>query len=358
LIELAKNRSTSCDAAPGRSRMVATTRSRRAADSSSDISSHPHLVAHVLTTLQEHHGVDALDEVAAVCSTWCKVVQLCQQVDPSPEHRFGELRSGDKPLRFDRPHGAVFLPSGDVCIADCDNFRLQVVTRDGVYVNEIRLSGGTSCPTGVAIKGGFFYVIEHGAHCVSKIRCTTLTGERVCKVGAWGGGDGELRHPWGVALALGHVYVSDSGNHRVCVFDAEDLHFLFSFGSIGRGKGQLREPRGVAASEAELFVADSLNHRVQVFSLKNGDFVRSIGGGESTSRGRFKQPSGLTIFNDRLYITEARGERLQVMSLDGLPMQSIKVGGQLSGVCADADHVCVTALEGEAAINLLPLRCW
>ena len=337
--------------------MVAKTRSRIVADKVSGLTCHPDLVAHVLTTLEEHHGVDALDEVAAVCSSWCKGVQSCQQIDPSPEHRFGELRSGDKPLRFDRPHGAVFLPSGDVCIADCDNFRLQVVTRDGFYVREVRLSGGTSCPTGVAIQGGFFYVIEHGAHCLSKIQCSTFTGERVCTVGSWGGGAGELRHPWGVALAQGRVYVSDSGNHRVSVFDADDLRFLFSFGSFGRGEAQLREPRGVATSDTELFVADSLNHRVQVFSLDDGCYLRAIGGGESISLGRFKQPSGLTIFNDRLYITEARGERLQVMSLDGLPMQSIKVGGQLSGICADADHVCVTALEGQAAISLLPLRC-
>jgi len=86
--------------------------------------------------------------------------------------------------------------------------------------------------------------------------------------------------------------------------------------------------------------------------------VRTIGGGESDSLGRFKQPSGLTVFNDRLFVAEARGERLQLMSLDGLPMQSVKVGGPLSGVCVDADHVCVTALEGPAAINLLSLRCW
>ena len=339
--------------------MVARTRSRRAADKLSSLSCHPDLVVHVLTTLEQHHGVDALDEVSAVCSSWNKGVQSCQQVDPSPEHRFGELRSGDKPLRFDRPHSAVFLPEGDVCIADCDNFRLQVVTRDGFYVREVRLSGGTSCPTGVAVQGGFFYVVEHGAHCLSKIRSSTFAvGERVCTSGGWGGGDGEFRHPWGVALAHGRVYVSDSGNDRICVFDAEDLRFLFSFGSRGRGSGQLREPRGVATSESELFVADSLNHRVQVYSLCDGTCVRTIGGGESDSLGRFKQPSGLTVFNDRLFVAEARGERLQLMSLDGLPMQSVKVGGPLSGVCVDADHVCVTALEGPAAINLLSLRCW
>ena len=322
-----------------------------------DLSCHPSVIPHLLVTIESAHGIDALEEVAAVCQSWSKGVQLCQQIDTDPEQRFGELRSGDKPLRFDRPHGAVFLPNGEICVADCDNFRLQIVTRDGVYVKDVRLSGGTSCPTGVAIDSSFFYVIEHGAHVLSKLKQTTSSGTRLCTAGGWGGGDGQLRHPWGVALARGRVYVSDGGNDRINVYDTDQLLFLFSFASRGCGHGELRGPRGVAASESELFVADSQNHRVQVYSLDDGSFVRTVGGGESSSLGRFKQPSGLTVRNGRLYVTEGAGERMQVMGLDGQPMQAVSLGaGPLSGICADDEHVCVTALEGSAAISLLSLR--
>lgn len=162
---------------------------------------------------------------------------------------FGELRSGDKPYRFDRPHDAVFLPNGEVCVADCDNFRLQIVSREGYFVREIRLDGGTSCPTGIAALGDFLYVVEHGAHRLSKLRrsCDS-SGRRLATVGGWGGGDGELRHPWGVAVTVAatmpkRVYVTDQGNDRICLFSADRLAFLCSFGATGSGAGQFREPR-------------------------------------------------------------------------------------------------------------------
>lgn len=342
--------------------MVARTRARKLADQISELSCHPVLLAHVFSTLESIHGPDALGEVASVCRYWSKAVRACQQIDPDPDYAFGELRSGEKPLRFDRPHGAVFLPNGHVCVADCDNFRLQIVTRDGSHVRDVRLSGGTSCPTGVAIDDGYFFVIEHAAHRLSKLRqshssSSIITGNRICQAGGWGGGEGQLRHPWGVAVAKSRAYVTDGGNHRVCVFATDSLDFLFSFGRRGKGRGELHSPRGIVASETELFVADSLNHRLQVFSLSDGGFIRAIGGGESTSLGRFRQPCGLTLRNDRLYVAEGAGERLQVMGLDGLPMQVISLNsGPLSGICVDSEHLCVTALEGPIAIYILGLR--
>jgi hypothetical protein len=43
---------------------------------------------------------------------------------------------------------------------------------------------------------------------------------------------------------------------------------------------------------------------------------------------------------------------LQVLSLDGLPFQSIRCDGPVSGVCADDENVCTTTLEGDHAITL------
>ena len=43
---------------------------------------------------------------------------------------------------------------------------------------------------------------------------------------------------------------------------------------------------------------------------------------------------------------------LQVLTLDGLPLQALKGGGPLSGICADEDHVCATSLEGDHAITI------
>ena len=140
-----------------------------------------------------------------------------------------------------------------------------------------------------------------------------------------------------MAVAGKRVYVTDSGNDRVCVFEADKLRFLFSFGQKGGGLGQFRSPRGIAAHGSKLYVADQLNHRIQVFSLDHVADSRcppvgAIGGGASATPGRFSAPSGVCVANNRLYVAEVGGERLQVLTLDGLPLQSITSMGPSSSL--------------------------
>ena len=63
----------------------------------------------------------------------------------------------------------------------------------------------------------------------------------------------------------GDVFVADTGNKRVQVFDA-DGNFLREFGGWGTGPGQLDEPVGIAVSpDGTVAVADTWNLRVQLF---------------------------------------------------------------------------------------------
>ena len=111
---------------------------------------------------------------------------------------------------------------------------------------------------------------------------------------------------------------------------------------------------GIAIHGDELFVADTGNHRIAVFSIADSHCrpTRVIGGGPSAIAGRFNGPSGLCIANERLYVAELGGERLQLLSLDGLSLQTVAAHGPLSGVCADAELVCTTQLEGDHALTL------
>jgi DNA-binding beta-propeller fold protein YncE len=97
---------------------------------------------------------------------------------------------------------------------------------------------------------------------------------------AWGvpgSADGQLRAPKGLTTdADGNVYVADSQNHRIQVFDATGT-FLRQFGSEGTAPGQFKEPWSVAVAPrptdlaadrpwaGNIYVADTWNHRIQVF---------------------------------------------------------------------------------------------
>ena len=82
-----------------------------------------------------------------------------------------------------------------------------------------------------------------------------------------GTGDGQFHNPKGISVdRAGNVYVAETINHRVQVFDSNG-RFQRKWGSEGSGNGQFDRPRYVAVDGAwNVYVSDSGNHRVQVFA--------------------------------------------------------------------------------------------
>ena len=63
----------------------------------------------------------------------------------------------------------------------------------------------------------------------------------------------------------GNVYVVDTENHRVQVFDTNGK-FIAKWGSDGSGDGQFLSPMGIEVDTAgRVYVTDRENRRVQVF---------------------------------------------------------------------------------------------
>ena len=82
--------------------------------------------------------------------------------------------------------------------------------------------------------------------------------------------------PSGVAIsdANNHIYVSDNHNHRVQVFDRMTLNYIATIGTpgiSGTSKMQFNNPICISVSPIDnhIYVVDSFNNRVQVFDLSN-----------------------------------------------------------------------------------------
>ncbi len=128
-------------------------------------------------------------------------------------------------------------------------------------------------------------------------------------IGSSGSGAGQYQNVAGVAAdtSTDRVYVADTGNNRVDVFDSSGA-FLFAFGwkvnvatpeeklqtcttatgcqkgTEGAGAGQLRGPEGIAvdSSSHAIYVGDGQsNHRVQKFT-SSGEFLLTFGKGVNT----------------------------------------------------------------------------
>ncbi len=131
---------------------------------------------------------------------------------------------------------------------------------------------------------GYIWVSEFGTPRVSKLNhagevVRTLGGER-------GAGDGEFYGPWGLALDKeDNLYVVDSGNDRIQVFDKEG-NFLRKWGGAGSADGQFNFPICVAVHGDSAYVADRGNRRIQKFT-REGAFITkwgSPGKGDATRR--------------------------------------------------------------------------
>jgi DNA-binding beta-propeller fold protein YncE len=123
---------------------------------------------------------------------------------------------------------------------------------------------------------------------------------------------GDFGAPQGVALdADGNVYVTDTLNNRVEIFDA-DGNFISLFGKHGDGPGYLSRPKGIAVDvDGHIWVADEMEDRLQVFD-KQGDLLTYIGSGHGELPGQFKALVGVAIDKkNRVFTTEQYPGRLQ-----------------------------------------------
>lgn len=178
-------------------------------------------------------------------------------------------------------------------------------------------------PRGVTVApDGTLYVADTAQH---RIWHLNRENEVLHVWGEQGTGDGQFQEPWDVAVdSSGDVYVADTWNHRIQKFSAEG-EFLLSWGSRGEypvgdpnGHGAFYGPRGIAmGADGQLYVTDTGNKRVQVFN-RQGDFLWEFGGA-GAGPGRLDEPVGIAISADggEVFVADTWNLRVQVFAPDG-----------------------------------------
>jgi len=137
--------------------------------------------------------------------------------------RFGARGDGEGQLHF--PTAIARAPDGSLLVVDALNFRIARFSPEGAWL------------------GAF---------------------------GAAGLSGGDLARPKGVAVdGDGRIYVSDAQRDLVLVYSPAGA-FEAALAAGGADPGRLTMPAGVAVGDRRLYVADSHNHRVQVFEILGG----------------------------------------------------------------------------------------
>jgi hypothetical protein len=116
-------------------------------------------------------------------------------------------------------------------------------------------------------------------------------------------------------LADGTVYVIDSKDSRVKVFDASGK-FVRAFGRQGQGPGEMNQPTGILISpEKEVLVEDILNRRLAVFGL-DGTFRRHISTAKAMGISGIQMDGRGTIVAQSMGLAEGGKMALEVKTYD------------------------------------------
>ncbi|KAH3715728.1 RING finger protein nhl-1-like [Dreissena polymorpha] len=212
-------------------------------------------------------------------------------------------------------------------------------------------------PRGIAVsRSDQVYVADSSNH---RVQVFDNIGGFVKSFGSYGQADGEFDCLAGIAMnTMGDILITDRYNHRVQVFDHQGS-FKFVFGEEGTRDGQMNYPWGIACdSMGFIYICDKENHRVQVFQ-SNGVFARKFGR-LGRGSGQFENPHYLAISSDnKVYVSDSSNHRIQVFSMYGdFIFQFGSVGtmqGQLKypkGIAIDEQGFVVVADSGNNRIQV------
>ena len=160
-------------------------------------------------------------------------------------------------------------------------------------------------PADIAVDAeGLIYVADTGNN---RVRVFDVEGQPKAEI------DG-FAAPLGVDVdAEGNIYVVDTGNHQLMVFDSEGTP-VKSVGSQGAEIEQFESPSAVAVTEDRIYVTDTGNHRVQVFD--RGVNYQTQFGVHGTGPGEFDQPAGIDVdVHGDIYVADHLNHRIQVFDV-------------------------------------------
>jgi DNA-binding beta-propeller fold protein YncE len=207
------------------------------------------------------------------------------------------------------PHEAAFDRAGRLLVADTGNDRIAIYAVDRAQAKLVGELKGLSGPEGVA-------VAPDGRVLVSNTRGATLAvfrdGRHERTVGGRGARDGEFANPHDVEVAAdGSVYVVDSGNDRVQVFDAELRHRATFGAALG-----LNGPKYLAFDGDRTWLADEDNHRLLLLDRRHQPLGVLGTGKRGRSAGEFHKPEAVLARAPYVWVIDTYNDRVVLLRLD------------------------------------------
>ena len=238
-----------------------------------------------------------------VSDTVAKMVALFNFTDG----KYVEIGMGENG-RLLKPLGLTTDENCNLYVTDITAKRINVYDRDGNFQRAIGGAQWFERVSAVTVdrKGQRVYAVDTGGVSTDQHHVRVFdarTTEHLFDIGERGSGEGQLNIPKDIAMGPdGRLYVVDSANFRVAVFEADGT-FVRNFGSIGRRLGQFSRPKGIAVDrDNHIYVSDASHGNFQIFD-KQGRLLMFVGARSTTAeRAKYLLPAGIDVDEDgRVY---------------------------------------------------------
>ena len=210
------------------------------------------------------------------------------------------------------------------------------------------LGGKLFSPMGVAISynGEKLYVADTDNNCIKVISTKNQMVVETFgnyHLGSFISHDMNLgfNTPMSVAVSRDNrIYVADTRNHRIQIFngDTSPMSYIATLGPRppylvrGTSNTEFNFPNGVAVSTDNfIYIADTNNHRVQVFDGATLTYIATIGttGSPGSSNTQFNFPVSVAVSPDgkRIYVADRDNNRIQMFDKEYILVKGYKHNG-------------------------------
>ena len=178
--------------------------------------------------------------------------------------------SGSSHLQFDAPWSVTTSPTNDkVYVCDTSNFRIQVLNSDLTFSSTFGSRGNNqgqfNRPVDIAVdKHGNIFVADARNN---RIQVFSPGGQFLRQFQELGPEMGKLYSPVSVCIDCNDfVYVFEYSKCRVSIFDTKGNYIKSYFGKKGDKPGEFNSAYGIAVDkEGYVYISDTGNNRIQIF---------------------------------------------------------------------------------------------
>ncbi|HZT71159.1 MAG TPA: 6-bladed beta-propeller [Terriglobia bacterium] len=233
-----------------------------------------------------------------------------------------QIRNFQQKIGFQlmRPYGVAVDSDGNIYVADQGVGAIFIFPESltgPVHLIKNRIDAPLPMICGLAIDDdGRIFVTDDKLHHVLVL---DKQHQPIAEFGA-----GVLISPAGIAIDKENrlLYVVDTQQDQVLVFDADSYKLLRRIGTAGKNHtltspGNFSLPVGVAVDkDGNVYVTDTLNDRVEIFDA-DGNFISQFGT-PGDGPGHFARPKGIAIDSDgHIWVTDEVQSRVQVFNKKG-----------------------------------------